>query len=269
MSKLRLLRPRKMLVSVWLHALLNILLAVLVTVTAVSFQPAYLAYGLVFLSKWRVLAVRPRYWWANIQANTLDILVGISTVMAISNAAGETRVQVVFGFAYAVWLVFIKPGSSPRMMTAQALIAQLGALMALFSVAYTLPSSVVVIAAYVIGYIAARHFLSAFDEEHMAFLAMCWALFLAGMSWITFHMTLASNIFGPLSLGRSTFLVPHIALIVSAVGYIVARIYMAPNEESRSIKGWDSWASLILAALTIVFLLGLALLGLFDASTLT
>lgn len=267
MSKLR--RPPKMLVSAWLHALLNILLAVLVTITAISFQPAYLAYGLVFLSKWRVLAVRPRYWWANIQANTIDMLVGVSTVMAISNAAGEPKVQIFFGFLYTVWLVFIKPGSSWKMMTAQALIAQFGALVALFSVAYTMPSSVVVVATYIIGYIAAHHFLSSFDEEQMTFLSMCWGLFLAGMSWIAYHMTVASNILGPLPLTRGVFLIPHIALIVSAIGFITARGYMASTDPEKAIKGWDGWAPVGLAALAVIFLLGLALQGLFDSSSLT
>lgn len=45
---------------------------------------ALLAVILVILSKWRVLAVQPRFWLPNIKANLVDIIVGVSTVVFLN-----------------------------------------------------------------------------------------------------------------------------------------------------------------------------------------
>ena len=60
------------------YYVLNIGLAAALLVIVQTIQSPYPALALVILSKWRVIAVRPRFWWANIQANTVDIIVGIS-----------------------------------------------------------------------------------------------------------------------------------------------------------------------------------------------
>jgi len=41
----------------------------------------WLAFTLILLSKWRVLSVRPRFWFANIQADLVSFIVGISFVI--------------------------------------------------------------------------------------------------------------------------------------------------------------------------------------------
>ena len=48
-----------------------------------------LALSIVVLSKWRMFAVRPRFWSANLRANAVDLMVGLSAVlfMAHSDAA--------------------------------------------------------------------------------------------------------------------------------------------------------------------------------------
>src|SRR6266436_394230 len=54
-----------------------------------------LASGLVLLSKWRMLAVRPRFWPAIIRANAVDIVVGLSAVLFIAHS--------VSGYLQLVW----------------------------------------------------------------------------------------------------------------------------------------------------------------------
>ena len=66
-----------------MYILLNVLLALaMFAVTYVSGSP-WIAVALVFMSKWRVLAVRPRVWLANLIANTVDLIVGLSYVTLV------------------------------------------------------------------------------------------------------------------------------------------------------------------------------------------
>ena len=62
------------------YYVLNIGLAAALLVIAQAFQTPFPALALVVLSKWRIIAVRPRFWWANIQANLVDLTVGIGVV---------------------------------------------------------------------------------------------------------------------------------------------------------------------------------------------
>src|SRR5690606_38634247 len=89
------------------------------------------AVALVLLSKWRVLAVRPRHWMAYVRANAVDITVGISTVIFMSNTNAMAW-QLVWAAVYAVWLLLVKPGTSLLGISLQASLAQLFGLMALY-----------------------------------------------------------------------------------------------------------------------------------------
>jgi hypothetical protein len=44
------------------------------------------ALALVVLSKWRMFAVRPRFWAANIRANGVDLMVGLSIVVFMAHS---------------------------------------------------------------------------------------------------------------------------------------------------------------------------------------
>ena len=76
-------RKRRNTISHASYIFLNISLAVISTlVTVIS---GFWLFGvlIVLFSKWRVFAVRPRYWWPGIKANAVDIIVGISFVFLI------------------------------------------------------------------------------------------------------------------------------------------------------------------------------------------
>ena len=72
------LRKGRNALSTITHVALNIALAVISTALTVISGNWIFAVLLVLLSKWRVVAVRPRYWWVNIKANLVDFTVGIS-----------------------------------------------------------------------------------------------------------------------------------------------------------------------------------------------
>ena len=92
-------------------------------VIAQAFQTPFPALALVVLSKWRIIAVRPRFWWANIQANLVDLTVGIGVVGLMYLPTSVFYFRVALAILYAIWLVVIKPMSKRWQVAMQSLIA--------------------------------------------------------------------------------------------------------------------------------------------------
>src|SRR3954464_12076022 len=103
-----------------LHLFLVLVLPLAVFLLVVM-DPAFVkvALAIVVLSKWRMFAVRPRFWAANVRANSIDLMVGLSIVLFMANS-DSLLIKIVWAAAYAVWLLFIKPGNSVAKVTAQA-----------------------------------------------------------------------------------------------------------------------------------------------------
>lgn len=171
-----------------LHLLFTILLPILVYVF-VRTNLVPVAVALVLLSKWRVLAVRPRHWMAYIRANAVDITVGISIVIFMSNTNALVW-QLVWAAVYAVWLLLIKPGTSLLGVSFQASLAQIFGLMALYLTWGGSSTAVIVLGTWAVAYVSARHFFSAFDEPHTRFLSDAWAFFAACLAWVLSHWLL-------------------------------------------------------------------------------
>ena len=111
---------RRSRISEAMYILLNVLLALaMFAVTYVSGSP-WIAVALVFMSKWRVLAVRPRFWLANLIANTVDLIVGLSYVTLVYCMTGSIGVQAALTMLYIVWLLMIKPRSKHTYVVMQA-----------------------------------------------------------------------------------------------------------------------------------------------------
>src|ERR1700729_1029988 len=92
------------------HIFFNILLPLAVfALVRTDFVP--LALAVILLSKWRMFAVRPRFWITNIRANAVDIIVGISFLVFMVNSDSQL-LQLVWVAGYIAWLVFLKPASS-------------------------------------------------------------------------------------------------------------------------------------------------------------
>lgn len=198
------------------HVFLNLAYAGLVLVLLLSFESPYLAYSVALLSKWRVFAVRPRFWLANIQTNLVDTIFALSIVTLIWQNTGNLPLQVVLTVLFAGWLIFLKPSSKRFWVIIQAGVTQFAALSALFSVAYVLPDVVVALVGGGIGYVVARHIIHVYTEEHDdVVISLVWALLLAELSWLTYFWTVA---YTPLKITQ-------IAIIASLLGYMVLVIY--------------------------------------------
>lgn len=214
------LSKRRSFLSELVYILLNVALAGAILAIVWSIGSPYAAFGLVLLSKWRVLAVRPRYWFANVQANMVDIIVGLSTVVLLYAAQGSPLVQVLLALSYAGWLLFIKPRSARHYVAIQAGVAVFLGVTALMTVSYDWWASPVVAAMWVIGYSTSRHVLGSYDEAHISFYSLVWGLVFAELGWLTYHWTFAYEI-----PGLGNIKLAQAALIGVALSFMAERVY--------------------------------------------
>jgi hypothetical protein len=227
MEFLKLLRKRSFL-SEAVYTVLNIALAIAVVAVIRYTGSVGFAIGLIVLSKWRVFAVRPRFWWANLRSNLVDFIVSISFVlhMYLVNGAPieDPRKLLLLGaltLLYIGWLLFIKPRSKRSYIAVQAGAAIFLGTSALFAVSYNWPVSVVVLAMWLIGYTAARHILSAYDEEtHGLFLSLAWGVLLSQIAWAAYHWTIAYNLPFVTALH-----IPQVAIIAILMSFLAFKSY--------------------------------------------
>lgn len=197
--------------SHFIHIALNVLLP-LVTYILVRVDFVPLAIVLVFLSKWRMFAVRPRYWLANILANSVDIIVALGLIIFMASTT-ETWWQVFWVLAYSGWLIWLKPRTDALSVSAQAMVGQLLGLSALYLKFGDAPLAALVGLTWLITYISARHFLTSFDEPYTALLAQVWAYFSASLVFILGHWLLFYG------------LVAQVTLLLTTIGYGLATLY--------------------------------------------
>jgi hypothetical protein len=224
-------------VSYAIHIALNVLLPVIVFIL-IRLDLVIIAAVIVLLAKWRMLAVKPRYWVSNIRANLVDIFVGLSSV-AFMAGTSHWYTQVVWAGLYIVWLVWLKQQSKPLAVTSQALIAQILALVAFYR---AFPNGSILInmaVVWLVCYAVARHFLSAFDESLVSIIANIWAWFGLVMAWILGHWAI------------DYLFLPQIALILSILGYGLAALYYLHSKSKLT----SSLKHQLLSVVTILLLI--------------
>ncbi len=221
-----------------LHLGLTALLPALVFVL-VRMRFVQLAAALVLLSKWRMLAVRPRYWLANIRANAVDIMVGISAVIFMANTSSASW-QLIWAVAYGLWLVVLKPGSSVLKVSLQAMTAQLLAFMALFMQWGDAPLVALVAAAWLISYLVARHFFTSFDEPHTPLYSHAWGYFSASLLWVLGHWLLFYGV-----LAQPT-------LLLTVIGYGLGTLYYLDHADRLSTLLRRQFIFIMIAIITVV-----------------
>ncbi len=212
------------------HVLLNVAYAALLLSLLLWFEgQPYLAYVFVLLSKWRVFAVRPRFWIANIQTNLLDTIMGISVVTLLWQNMGNLALQITLAASFALWLIFLKPSSKRFWVVIQAGVVQFVSLSALFSIAYWMPSVLVIAFGWLIGYVVARHIINVFsDELEDTVISITWGVVIAELSWLSYYWTIA----------YTALRIPQIAIVASLLGYMVLVVYnsLYHTEETKRIQ---------------------------------
>ncbi len=254
MEFLRVVKRRGSFLSESVYILLNIGLALAVLAAVWATGSPWLGLAIVLLSKWRVLAVRPRYWFTHIEVNMVDILVSVSVVLLIF-LAGQAEslqgliVQAILASLYAVWLLVIKPRGNRRAIAIQAGIAIFVGTMALASVSYEWPSSLVVIGMWLIGYTSARHVLASYSDESLRFLSLAWGFVAAEIGWITYHWTIAYTL--PSAAGLK---LPQVALILLGFSFVAERVYNSYHHHDKIRRNDVLLPVLLLIAVLIVML---------------
>lgn len=221
---------RKSFLSEVMYYTLNIGLVVAIFTMSQTIQSPILAIALVLLSKWRVLAVQPRYWWTNIQANMVDIIVGVSVVTLMYLPQVSIVAQVLLALLYVGWLVVLKPLSKRWHMMIQAFVAIVLGVTALYSVSYEWPVAIVVLCMMIIGYSAARHFLYTFEEQQIVLLSAIWALVFAEIGWLAYYWTFSYSL--PFI---SSIKIPQVTIIVALMSFLAGRIYRSWSVNGRIV----------------------------------
>jgi hypothetical protein len=239
---------RRSLLSELIYIVLNVALAVGVLALVFAIQSPLPALALVLLSKWRVFAVRPRYWFAHVQANLVDIIVSVSVVVLLYAASGTLYIQVALAALYLLWLLFIKPRSKRIFIAAQAGAAVFLGVTAVMVVSYSWIASLVVILMWIIGYSTARHVLSSHEEVHGSFYSLVWGLVIAEIGWLTYHWTFAYSLpgFGSLKLSQA-------ALITLAISFLAERAYTSYTKNG-AIRSGDIILPALLSVSVILIL---------------
>jgi hypothetical protein len=240
---------RRSLLSELVYIILNIALAVAVLLVVRAIESPLPAFALVLLSKWRVLAVRPRYWFANLQANMVDIIVSLSIVVLLYAASGAFIVQILITALYVAWLLFIKPRSKRIFVAIQAGAAVFLGITALMSGSYDWIASGVVICMWIIGYSAGRHVLGSYDDVHMSFYSLVWGVIFAEIGWLAYHWTFAYTLPGSGDIKLS-----QAALIMLALSFLTERVYSSYSRHG-TVRSNDVVLPSLLSVSVIVILL--------------
>ena len=207
--------------SHFIHIVLTCLLPAIVFV-AVRLNFVQIAAAIILLSKWRMFAVKPRHWAANIRVNAVDLIFGISVLICMANVDSQ-MVQLIWAVVYGFWLLVIKPLDSIFGVSLQALLSQALGLVALFIAWGDAPVAVLVLGTWIITYNCARHFFAVFEESMSRFLGGVWAYFSAALVWISCHWLL---FYGP---------VAQPALLISVLGSGMGGIYFLEKTDRVSV----------------------------------
>lgn len=170
-----------------LHIGVNVLFVAVIYSMVAYWELAALAIVLVFLSKWRIFAVQPRFWLPNMRANMVDLIVGISTVILMFQAP-HPWLAVMWAVLYLAWLLFLKPQSLELWVGLQAFWAQFLGIVAVFTVATFVDIPFIVCAlVWLVAWAAARHFFTNYEEPHYRTLGLTWGFLMSQLAWVSLH----------------------------------------------------------------------------------
>lgn len=237
-----------------LHILFNLLMAGGSLLLLLLFPDSpWAAIGLVIVSKFRVFAVKPRFWAPNILSNLTDFIfccgIVILTWSAGMNGGSNALIyQLILTVIYASWLIFLKPLTKPGPVLVQAGLSQFVGLVALFSVADYLPVPIVTLMCFGIGFAVARHILMLHKERQYTLLALVWGFILAQLGFLGYHWSLTYN-FGEI------IHIPEIAVIVAILAFVTERFYNSYRENDGKIKQEDVLLPALFGTIALLIIL--------------
>ena len=240
------------------HILLNIALALISTALTVISGNWVFGVLLVILSKWRVVAVRPRYWWLNIKSNLVDFTVGLSLVLlvyfSVISSGTENSLNIwviILTIIYAVWLVVIKPRSETVMAEVQSLFAVFFGTFTASVFASAVDPIVGVVICFIVGYGASRHVLVQGEEHDYTLTTFIFGLMLAELSWILYHWTIVYN----LHVFDTVTKIPQLPIVATTLFFVLSRGYKSAVRHDGKIRVDDIALPAIFSALLMVVMI--------------
>ena len=226
-------RKSRNIFSNMVHVFLNLLLGVgSVLVTVLSGSPL-LGLILVLISKWRIFAVRARYFGINLKSNLVDLIVGASVVL-LAYFAGPSFLIVDFVLMafYSVWLLFIKPLSSDKATMLQSLIAVFLGTSAATIMTSGINEIALTLLSFLIGYTASRHVLAQSDDKDFTLTTLICGLVFSEIAWLCYSWGIIYT------FGSTGIRIPQLAIILTIFSFVYnyARQTMAKYQEDFRLK---------------------------------
>ena len=235
-----LIRKSRNVISSILHVVLNILLgvgSVLITVITGSW---IIGLVLVLISKWRVLAVRPRYWAVNILSSLVDLIVGASFVfIAYCSGSEWLVVHTVLALGYCAWLIFLKPRSSDIATEAQSLVSVFMGTTAVTMLFASSDAVLMVALCFLIGFAAARHILVQSDDNNFGLLTLTCGLIDAELAWLCNGWLIVYT------FGNTGLIVPQLSIILTLVAFSSGRVYKSALKHDGKVNFAETAAPVI------------------------
>ncbi|MCA9341367.1 hypothetical protein KC952_02450 [Candidatus Saccharibacteria bacterium] len=240
---------KKTIISEILYVLLNILMAIAILVVVLTVQTPLPAFLLVLLSKWRVFAVRPQHWIANIISNVIDTIVSLSYVILLYVANGSLGIQIFLTLLYIGWLLILKPRSSQKAASIQAGVGQFVGITALMHVSYDWWATPVVVLMWIIGYSTARHILVSYREPNFKLISLIWALIVAELGWLFYHWNFAYSfdISGNILLSQA-------AIVVGLLGFMAEKYYESFHKFGKAKRNEVLLPTILVISMIVVSL---------------
>lgn len=216
------------LISGLFYVLLNALLAVAVVVLVNLFDAPWLGLAVIAVSKWRIFAVKVRFWWANLVSNLTDILVGISYVLLVYYIGGDQMIyQIGSALLYIIWLLMIKPGTSSLKIMTQSLIAMFLVNLNLSLFGYRWPILVFLMVEMFIAYNIMGHYLknADFEIKYTRLMSGIWALIMMELAWIYWHWMIGYNFVAGIKVSQ-------FAIVSTALTFLTYKVLFYMNQEA-------------------------------------
>lgn len=210
------------------YVLLNVGLAVILMLIVQMTKLVWPSLILLMLSFWRIFAVRVQFWFANLQANLVSLIVGVSYVvflytfkMAELSESSAWTGMLILASLYSCWSLIIKPLSKRKYITLQAGIAVFVGVGAIYVTTFNWIATPVVLLMWLIGYASARHILSNYEnEDRVTLISLAWALIVAELGWLAYHWTIGYRMpFAP------NLLIPQISIVALSLSFLAYKIY--------------------------------------------
>lgn len=226
-------RKSRNIASNMVHVFLNLLLGVgSVLITVLSGSPLF-GILLVLVSKWRIFAVRARYFFINLKSNLVDLIVGISIVLlAFFAGTGFLPLHFILMIFYSIWLLFIKPLSSETANMVQSLISVFLGISASAILAANTDAILIVFLAFLIGYAASRHILSQSRDQDFTLTTLVCGLVFSEVALLSQMWSIVYT------FGTTGIRIPQMAIILTifAFMYNYARQTMIKYQEDFRFK---------------------------------